>query len=124
MNPYGVNHTPLKRARLPVPPLSLGNIDIILKGRALVKGFLKSFLKFSFLLQSTRTSGGGALASGLDIAGPGCHSKLNVALFVRKRRAVTRRTGAPGGKQLGKARPYRRAAGRYRHGRTCAVSLL
>ena len=22
MNPYGVNHTPLKRARLPVPPLS------------------------------------------------------------------------------------------------------
>ena len=23
LNPYGVNHTPLKRARLPVPPLSL-----------------------------------------------------------------------------------------------------
>ena len=22
LNPYGVNHTPLKRARLPVPPLS------------------------------------------------------------------------------------------------------
>ena len=32
MNPYDVNHTPLKRARLPVPPLSrvaFGNMNII-----------------------------------------------------------------------------------------------
>ncbi len=26
LNPYGVNHTPLKRARLPVPPLSLADV--------------------------------------------------------------------------------------------------
>ncbi len=27
LNPYGVNHTPLKRARLPVPPLSRVVLD-------------------------------------------------------------------------------------------------
>ena len=44
LNPYGVNHTPLKRARLPVPPLSHGNGIIILGGGGNVKPFLKSFL--------------------------------------------------------------------------------
>ena len=32
LNPYGVNHTPLKRARLPVPPLSQALLIIKPKG--------------------------------------------------------------------------------------------
>ena len=50
LNPYGVNHTPLKRARLPVPPLphSLlellpSTLDIIPLGCGFVKGVRKSF---------------------------------------------------------------------------------
>ena len=36
LNPYGVNHTPLKRARLPVPPLSLTDSVIIAHSFAFV----------------------------------------------------------------------------------------
>ena len=51
LNPYGVYHTPLKRARLPVPPLSriLGcvphNIDYYTLFFSFVKCFLKKTLK-------------------------------------------------------------------------------
>ena len=57
LNPYGVNHTPLKRARLPVPPLShvgftscpwalrFATYDIIHYPDQNVKGFFESFLK-------------------------------------------------------------------------------
>ena len=46
LNPYGVNHTPLKRARLPVPPLShigllTSNGYIIHKSEKKSIGFLK-----------------------------------------------------------------------------------
>ncbi len=65
LNPYGVNHTPLKRARLPVPPLPLAiavatltellppTLNIIPRVTGFVKGDLKSFLKFflNFLLK-------------------------------------------------------------------------
>ena len=50
LNPYGVNHTPLKRARLPVPPLphSLlellpSTFDIIAQASAFVKGYFEVF---------------------------------------------------------------------------------
>ena len=49
LNPYGVNHTPLKRARLPVPPLPHSTellpstVDIIAQTAAFVKGNLKVF---------------------------------------------------------------------------------
>ena len=52
MNPYGVNHTPLKRARLPVPPLShiehrSCSADIsIPRG----KRFVNSFFVFFYIL--------------------------------------------------------------------------
>ena len=46
LNPYGKNHTPLKRARLPVPPLSLGNKDIIPHLETFVKGFSEISLIF------------------------------------------------------------------------------
>ena len=39
LNPYGKIHTPLKRARLPVPPLSRSNGYIILNARGIVKPF-------------------------------------------------------------------------------------
>ncbi len=46
LNPYGVNHTPLKRARLPVPPLphimcALRNVYIILLFSEMSRGFCK-----------------------------------------------------------------------------------
>ena len=52
LNPYGKNHTPLKRARLPVPPLSRGccrevrfpsTYNIIPHLNAFVKGFFGFF---------------------------------------------------------------------------------
>ena len=53
LNPYGVNHTPLKRARLPVPPLPHSTdvlpstVDIISRASAFVKGYFEiSFKKF------------------------------------------------------------------------------
>ena len=46
LNPYGVNHTPLKRARLPVPPLSLATYIIILFFFILSIPFFKFFEKF------------------------------------------------------------------------------
>ena len=52
LNPYGVNHTPLKRARLPVPPLShiyavvfATTYNIILEISKMSIPFLK-FLKY------------------------------------------------------------------------------
>ena len=52
MNPYGVNHTPLKRARLPVPPLSHyagllpDCLDIISDFARLVNPFFNLFILF------------------------------------------------------------------------------
>ena len=49
LNPYGVNHTPLKRARLPVPPLSrveLLNSYIIPHSEWFVNTFLEKYLRF------------------------------------------------------------------------------
>ena len=59
MNPYSVNYTPLKRARLPVPPLShidlfleegiaFRNIGIILQKFANVNTFFEKSLKYSY----------------------------------------------------------------------------
>ena len=45
MNPYDGNHTPLKRARLPVPPLSRGNVNIIAKVVRFVNTFSKKSQK-------------------------------------------------------------------------------
>ncbi len=47
LNPYSVNYTPLKRARLPVPPLSLATLTIIHHLMAFVKGFSKKSEKYS-----------------------------------------------------------------------------
>ena len=49
LNPYGVNHTPLKRARLPVPPLSrvdFLNSYIIPHLEWFVNTFFKKYLRF------------------------------------------------------------------------------
>ena len=52
LNPYGVNHTPLKRARLPVPPLSHyagllpDCLDIISDFARLVNPFFNLFILF------------------------------------------------------------------------------
>ena len=43
LNPYGVNHTPLKRARLPVPPLSLTDYAIISQHSRFVNTFFEFF---------------------------------------------------------------------------------
>ena len=57
LNPYGVNHTPLKRARLPVPPLShiisrRSARDIVYhKGIILSISFLKNIYLFSFIFK-------------------------------------------------------------------------
>ena len=57
LNPYGVNHTPLKRARLPIPPLSRATrcfrttSDIISNPEPLVNPFFEKnsiFLKLFF----------------------------------------------------------------------------
>ena len=56
LNPYGVNHTPLKRARLPVPPLPRATLisatcilyTIFWKSQEVFEKKLKSF--FSFLI--------------------------------------------------------------------------
>ena len=45
LNPYGVNHTPLKRARLPVPPLALTGA-IIAQSWSFVKGGRGFFSEF------------------------------------------------------------------------------
>ena len=54
LNPYGVNHTPLKRARLPVPPLPhssfLDDFMIILQSANFVNSFLKKTLKIIKLI--------------------------------------------------------------------------
>ena len=49
LNPYGVIHTPLKRARLPVPPLSrvaFDNANIIPLSNPFVNTFFKLFSDF------------------------------------------------------------------------------
>ena len=55
LNPYGVNHTPLKRARLPVPPLShilfvlrYRTWHIILQGSSFVKTFFQKNQKYFY----------------------------------------------------------------------------
>ena len=48
LNPYESPHTPLKRARLPIPPLSLTTIVIISDKTAVVNNFLEK--KFEFFL--------------------------------------------------------------------------
>ena len=54
LNPYGVNHTPLKRARLPVPPLShIQFVAVPLRLRYYIKTFLVCqhlFAVFSFFI--------------------------------------------------------------------------
>ncbi len=50
LNPYGVNHTPLKRARLPVPPLPRTD-DIIPQ----FAGFVNTYFKYFRFFQSTLT---------------------------------------------------------------------
>lgn len=46
LNPYSVNYTPLKRARLPVPPLPRANV-IILHHFSFVKGYFKKNSRFA-----------------------------------------------------------------------------
>ncbi len=49
LNPYGVNHTPLKRARLPVPPLSHTNVGYYIIKTACCQGFfIKKYDNFNF----------------------------------------------------------------------------
>ena len=54
LNPYVLLHTPLKRARLPIPPLSLilfvphGTSEIIANSRTYVKTFLKIIYFYFF----------------------------------------------------------------------------
>ena len=63
LNPYSVNYTPLKRARLPVPPLShkaykvlegiaFRNIGIILQKFANVNTFFEKSLKYSYIREA------------------------------------------------------------------------
>ena len=60
LNPYGVNHTPLKRARLPVPPLSHyagllpDCLDIISDFARLVNPFFNLFILFEKEFLPTR----------------------------------------------------------------------
>ena len=44
LNPYGVNHTPLKRARLPVPPLQ--RMRIVLRNRHIIHLFFQNVKPF------------------------------------------------------------------------------
>ena len=56
LNPYGVNHTPLKRARLPVPPLShlrrsVSDVYYYTRNNQFVKCFFEFFQKkFSVII--------------------------------------------------------------------------
>lgn len=43
LNPYESPHTPLKRARLPIPPLSLTTIEIITDKSCVVNTNIKNF---------------------------------------------------------------------------------
>gem|GEM_PF-1966328 len=43
LNPYESPHTPLKRARLPIPPLSLTTIEIITDKSCVVNTNFKNF---------------------------------------------------------------------------------
>ena len=50
LNPYGKNHTPLKRARLPVPPLSHLYLGLLPSTGNIISysaGFVKGYFKFS-----------------------------------------------------------------------------
>ena len=46
LEPVRDYHTPLKRARLPIPPLSLGTLTIITNAPIYVKTFFQSFSLF------------------------------------------------------------------------------
>ena len=46
LEPVRYEHTPLKRARLPIPPLSLGTSVIVAESAYVVKGFLKKIRRF------------------------------------------------------------------------------
>ena len=55
LEPVRRKHTPLKRARLPIPPLShifcsLGTLPIIADKTGIVKPFFKIFYKYFFIL--------------------------------------------------------------------------
>ncbi len=45
LEPVRRKHTPLKRARLPIPPLSLGTLHIIADAYTVVNTFFEVFLK-------------------------------------------------------------------------------
>ncbi len=51
LNPYGVNHTPLKRARLPVPPLS--HIVAMAATDNIIHYFLKKSIPFLKFIQKS-----------------------------------------------------------------------
>lgn len=60
LNPYESPHTPLKRARLPIPPLSLTTIDSITDESLNVNTYFNFFLEFQkFLLVNSLYNPGG-----------------------------------------------------------------
>ena len=51
LNPYGVNHTPLKRARLPVPPLSHSLLGLLTGNDNIILLFFDLSIPFSKIFQ-------------------------------------------------------------------------